>query len=410
MKRLSLAILFAFPALAFAVPPQISDVAFGQITSGKRTVTVRYLLTGAPAVVTMDVQTNGVSIGAANVRYLSGDVNRAVQPDAQNLKTILWDAERSWPDQQIKDNSVTVKLTAWSLDGPPPYMLVDLSGTNGISYHASTNDLPFGPLESDVYRTDYMLLRRIDAAGVVWTMGYTQNSGDAYNGNAGHDVMLTNSYYVGIFEVTQGQWKKIAGSYPNCGYTKADRDLHPVENVSYNDMRGAGVYWPSMPAADSWIGKMCAAAGVPSGTFDLPSEAQWEYAARANHFGSRLGDGTWHADTNLVRLAVYSVNAGGHTAPVGSRKPNGFGLYDTAGNVWEWCLDWKWEDGRTSTNVFGEVCTLPNGKQQIVRGGSYYSNTSDMHPARRGGADYDNRSNGSRGFRVVHVIRAPSAE
>ena len=131
MKRLSLAILFAFPALAFAVPPQISDVAFGQITSGKRTVTVRYLLTGAPAVVTMDVQTNGVSIGAANVRYLSGDVNRAVQPDAQNLKTILWDAERSWPGQQIKDNSVTVKLTAWSLDGPPPYMLVTSPGRMG---------------------------------------------------------------------------------------------------------------------------------------------------------------------------------------------------------------------------------------------------------------------------------------
>ena len=188
MKRLSLATLFALPVLAFAAAPQISDVAFGQVTPGKRTVTVRYLLTGAPAVVTMDVQTNGVSIGAANVRYLSGDVNRVVQPDAQNLKTILWDAERSWPDQQIKDNSVTVKLTAWSLDGPPPYMLVDLSGTNGISYHASTNDLPFGPLDSDVYRTDYMLLRRIDAAGVVWTMGYTQKTGDAYNGNAGHDV------------------------------------------------------------------------------------------------------------------------------------------------------------------------------------------------------------------------------
>ena len=414
MKRLSLATLFALPVLAFAAAPQISDVAFGQITPGKRTVTVSYLLTGAPAVVTMDVQTNGVSIGAANIRCISGDVNRAVLPDAQNLKTILWDAERSWPDQQIKDNSVTVKLTAWSLDSPPPYMLVDLSGTNGISYHASTNDLPFGPLESDVYRTDYMLLRRIDAAGVVWTMGYTQSNGSGYNGNAGHDTMLTNNYYIGLFEVTQGQWKKIAGSYPSTGYTASDRDLHPVENVSYNDMRGAGVYWPSMPAADSWIGKMCAAAGVASGTFDLPSEAQWEYAARANHYGSRLGDGTWHADTNLVHLAVYTVNAGGHTAPVGSRKPNGFGLYDMAGNVWEWCLDWKWEDGRTATNYYGEVCTEQptgsNSKQHVVRGGCYYSNTSDMHPARRGAADYDNRLQGSRGFRVVHVIRAPAAE
>ena len=300
-------------------------------------------------------------------------------------------------------------LQPLSLDGPPPYMLVDLSGTNGISYHASTNDLPFGPLTSDRYRTDYMLLRRIDAAGVTWTMGsVTFDNSD--NRSVPHDVTLTNDFYVGVFEVTQGQWKKIAGSYPNCGYTGASRDLHPVENVSYNDMRGAGVYWPSMPAADSWIGKMCAAAGVASGTFDLPSEAQWEFAARANHFGDRNGDGTWYAATNQLQLAVYNDNSGGHTAVVGSRKPNDWGLYDMAGNVWEWCLDWKWVDGRLATNHFGEVCTEPNGKQQVVRGGCHYNGIGDTRLARRGGADYDNRSNGSRGFRVVHVIRAPSAE
>ena len=408
MKHMSL-VLLALPVAALGAAPQISDVAFGQTTSGSRDVTVTYTLANAPAIVTMDVLSNGVSIGTANIRHLSGDVNRLVQPDPSVCKTIRWQAEQSWPDHRITGNDISVKLTAWSADCPPPYMLVDLSGTNGISYHASTNDLPFGPLTNDRYRTDYMLLRRIDAAGVTWTMGsVTFDNSD--NRSVPHDVTLTNDFYVGVFEVTQGQWKKIAGSYPSTGYTASDRDLHPVENVAYDDMRGAGVYWPSMPAADSWIGKMCAAAGVASGTFDLPSEAQWEFAARANHFGDRNGDGTWYAETNQLQLAVYNDNSGGHTAVVGSRKPNDWGLYDMAGNVWEWCLDWKWVDGRLATNHFGEVCTEPNGKQLVVRGGCHYNGVGDTRLARRGGANYDNRANGSRGFRVVHVIRAPSAE
>ena len=219
-----------------------------------------------------------------------------------------------------------------------------------------------------------------------------------------HLATLKQDFYIGQTEVTQGQWKKIAGSYPNCGYTGTDRDLHPVENVAYNDMRGAGVYWPAMPADSSWLGSLCATAGVASGSFDLPSEAQWEFAARANHFGDRNGDGTWYAATNQLQLAVYTSNSGGHTAVVGSRKPNDWGLYDMSGNVWEWCLDWKWTDGRLATNHFGEVCTVPNGKSQIVRGGCYYNEVGDTRLARRGGADYDNRSQGSRGFRVVHVI------
>ena len=405
MKRISLAFLSALPALVFAAAPQISETTFSQITPLSREVTVQYRLTGAPAVVTMDVLTNGTSIGSANIRYLSGDVNRTVQPDAQNLKTIRWNVEKSWPDQRIRDNSVTVKVTAWSLDRPPLYMLVDLSGTNGVSYHVSADDLPYGPVTNDIYRTDYLALRRIDAAGVVWTMGSVTYDNTNNDGNPPHDVMLTNNYYIGVFEVTQGQWKKIAGAYPGTRYTAADRDLHPAENIAYIDMRGNGVYWPNMPASDSWLGKMCDAVGKESGFFDLPSEAQWEYAARANHFGDRCGDGTWYAETNLLQLAVYSNNSGNHTAVVGSKRPNDWDIYDMAGNIWEWCLDWKWTDKRIATNFYGEVCTVPNGKQQVVRGGCFYNGVGDMRPGRRGGANYDNRADGSRGFRIVHVVR-----
>ena len=389
------------PTLAFAAVPQVSDVAYGQVTQGSRLVTVSYQLADAPAIVTMDVRTNGTSIGAQNIRFLSGDVNRVVQPDTQNRKVISWDVEKSWPDQKIKDNSVTVHLTAWSLDMPPPYMVADLTGTNGVSYYASANNLPYGPLANDVYRTDCMVLRRIDAAGVTWTMGsVTYQGGD---GNVPHDVTLTNDFYVGVFEVTQGQWKKVMGAYPGTGYTAADRDLHPVENVCFIDMRGSGAYWPAAPLAGSFLYEMRERTGNVC-AFDLPSETQWEFAARANHFGDRNGDGTWYAATNQLQLAVYASNSGGHTAVVGSRKSNDWGLYDMAGNVWEWCLDWKWTDGRLATNHFGEVCTEPNAKSQVVRGGCYYNGVEDTRLARRGGANYDNRSQGSRGFRVVWVI------
>ena len=414
MKRISLFLSLLLPAFAFAAAPQVSDVTFGQITQGSREVTVSYTLTNAPAIVTMDVLSNGVSIGAANIRYLSGDVNCLVQPDPAVRKTIRWQADKSWPDHRITGNDISVKLTAWSADCPPPYLLADLSGTEGIRYYTSTNDLPFGPLTNDLYRTDYLLMRRIDAAGVTWTMGSVTWEGD---GNIPHDVTLTNDFYVGVFEVTQGQWKKISESYPSCRYTESDRALHPVENVAYNDMRGAGVYWPAMPDSNSWIGKMCTTLGVPSGTFDLPSEAQWEFAARANHFGDRNGDGTWYAATNQLQIAVYSenpitwqisnttTNKGAYTAAVGSLKPNDWGLYDTQGNVWEWCLDWKWTDGRLATNYFGEVCTVQNAKNHVVRGGCFYNGVGDTRLSRRGGADYDNRSQGSRGFRLVYVMR-----
>ena len=87
MKHMSL-VLLALPVAALGAAPQISDVAFGQTTSGSRDVTVTYTLANAPAIVTMDVLSNGVSIGTANIRHLSGDVNRLVQPDPSVCKTI----------------------------------------------------------------------------------------------------------------------------------------------------------------------------------------------------------------------------------------------------------------------------------------------------------------------------------
>ena len=102
--------------------PVISDVKFNQ-SGGGFPVTVTYNLQYAPAIVTVDVLTNGVSIGADKVTHLQGDVNKVVQQGAHQFK---WFAKRDWPGHLIEDSIVSVKLRAWSLVAPPPYMVADL--------------------------------------------------------------------------------------------------------------------------------------------------------------------------------------------------------------------------------------------------------------------------------------------
>ena len=118
--------------------PVISDTTFRQ-SGGGRTVTVTYNLQYAPAIVTVEVLTNGVSIGADKVTHLEGDVNKVVQPGPHQFG---WIARRDWPDQLIKENIVSVKLRAWSLVEPPPYMVADLETPSNVTCSASVDALP----------------------------------------------------------------------------------------------------------------------------------------------------------------------------------------------------------------------------------------------------------------------------
>ena len=172
-----------------------------------------------------------------------------------------------------------------------------------------------------------------------------------------HRVTLTNNYYIGKYEVTQALWQAVMGSNPS--YFKGD-DL-PVEQVSWNDCQ-------------DFISKLNAMTGK---RFRLPSEAEWEYAAR----GGNKSRGYQYSGSNVLRdVAWYSGNSSSRTHAVGTKQPNELGIYDMAGNVWEWCQDWYGSySSSPQTNPTGAVYEL----YPVYRGGSWNSSARDCRTSYR---------------------------
>ncbi|MBO4264192.1 MAG: formylglycine-generating enzyme family protein [Bacteroidales bacterium] len=164
-----------------------------------------------------------------------------------------------------------------------------------------------------------------------------------------HNVTL-RGFSIGESEVTQGLWKVVMGNNPS--YFKLG-DSYPVEQVSYDDCK-------------AFIRKLNELTGK---TFRLPTEAEWEYAAR----GGRRSRGKVYAGSdNMSNVGWYDANAGGTTHPVKNKGVNELGLYDMSGNVWEWCNDWFGEYGYDDlTNPRGPS----SGSTRILRGGSWYNGT-----------------------------------
>ena len=437
MKQLTClsTILLAAAALADPADPQISNVRLEQNSLSRR-VTVQYDLDEA-AVVTMDVLTNGVSIGGANIQNVSGDCFRKVAAGSNHVVT--WDPYLSWPDQKFGAGVVSVRMTAWALDNTPDYMAVDVSAAAQPDTQAYYPDADFVPggVTNGIYKTTKLLMRKIMAKGVEWTMGSTtmETQRNATR-EATHQVTLTSNYYIGVYQVTQAQWDLIQPSClaPSFYNNATDRAMRPVEQVCYNEIRNAAnsttadtAYdWPADPNPNSFLGKLRTKSGLD---FDLPSEAQWEFAARAGNGDTKWGDGSGilngDADANLNLLGRYerdggkvpngssyayaarSCGATNGTAIVGSYAPNAWGLYDMHGNVWEWCLDW-YEDnisahgGAVNIDPSAPAKTLSDasGAERVARGGGWGDAARYSRPAFRTHSAPTLRSS-SFGFRVL---------
>ena len=291
-----------------------------------------YALEGGPAIVTADIRTNGVTIGARNFTGISGDVNRLV---STNAATILWRMENDWPDGRAAAGTLEVSLTAWSPSTPPDYLVADLAVTNSVKYYVSTNALPRGGLTNDIYRTSHLVMRRIPAKGVVWRMGQQRSgyhTGLGYDAAIPHYVRLTQDYWMSIYELTQSQYQHAT---LNGNPSTFKGPMQPLETISPYTFRGVTDFHQDV-AAGSPCGKLRAKTGL---ALDMPWDAQGEYACRAgtgtiNYVDDRNDNGT---------LLTLGWNRGNRTAEVtvdvGKYRPNAWGLYDMYGNLWETTRD-----------------------------------------------------------------------
>ena len=206
-----------------------------------------------------------------------------------------------------------------------------------------------------------------------FVMGCAQGDGECDDvERPAHRVRITKGFEIGKYEVTQAQWEAVMGSNPSF-FKGADR---PVEQVSWEDVQ-------------QFLSRLNARGD--GYRYRLPTEAEWEYAARAGTTGKYYGE--------LDEIAWYGGNSDWHTHPVGQKKPNAWGLYDMLGNVWEWCSDWyDWNYYRSSPEA--DPREPESRRYRSLRGGSWYVHPRDLRVSYRGRFPPSTRFN-SLGFRCV---------
>lgn len=494
MKRLWILVAMLSSSGVFAVP-DVSEVTMSQ--NGRRITTIEYRLSEAPAILTVDIQTNvtgsldqadpgWVSIGVENLANLSGHAGILVR--SSGVHRIVWDAPAAWPGHKTK--GARAVLTAWPINAEawaantefwdrvaaeeeelrlqahPLYMVVDLEAAPGanVTYYTAESELP-GGIDSDVYRTTKMVFRKIQAYGKTAKLGAPGGQvGRRDNSELEHYVRFSHDYYLGVFEVTQKQYSLVFGSNPSL-VAKGDESVwgtRPVENVHFtywNDPANAGQKhhlrdpdtWPGESEAaghtvaleSSFIYKFRAHTGL--GLYlDLPTFAQWEYAARAGsaaalYTGAELAsDDLTQEQTELNGIARYYANSGAAepnlddetgtvaTARVGSYAPNAWGLYDMYGNVAELCLDY-WStmtastadaptvDDRGPVGYSGNPASVGAGAYNchVAAGGSWRSASAKVacRSSAHAAAKFENSVNpladlgkGAQGFRLALTI------
>ncbi|MBQ3289252.1 MAG: formylglycine-generating enzyme family protein [Kiritimatiellae bacterium] len=319
-------------AVSVAAGATVSGVGFSQDPQTGR-ATITYSI-DEPAIITVDVRTNrgdGVyaSIGADKLRLISGEVNKFVT-NVNSSVSASWPLNSSMPEQTI--GAARVVVSAWSTNAPPDYMAINLIDTDVVRYYVSADAFPV-PVTSDMYKTEWLVMRRIPATGVRWHMGYP-NQND-------HVVTLSEDYYIGIYEFTVGQWLR-------CGLVKISdtyvfaNELLPASSTKYEFLRGTvgeGINWPATGhnvLADSPIDVFRTKFGME---VDLPTEAQWEYACRAGT-GTETYNGCANSESLAATNGWYGLKSWNQMGSVGHFAPNPWGLYDMYGGMLEWCLDW----------------------------------------------------------------------
>jgi formylglycine-generating enzyme required for sulfatase activity len=211
------------------------------------------------------------------------------------------------------------------------------------------------------------------------------------------DVRLTRGFWMGKYEVTQSEWRRVMGSMPSGNFAWGQGDNYPIYWVSHDD---AVAFCRKLTEAERGAGRL------PSGwDYRLPTEAQWEYACRAGTttataFGDKLSSTEPNFDGNHPYNGAEKGPYLQKTAELGSYRPNGWGLHDMHGNVWEWCADWYDDKLAGGDDPVGPA----QATRRVIRGGGWDSHGLLCRSAFRYKIDP-----GDRGFNLgFRVTRVPS--
>ena len=317
-------LLFAMALLlsAAAWAQRVSNVSFHRSGKEGREIVITYSL-DKRADIRFQVSTDEGRHFSDYIRSFSGDAGKGVAPGKE--KRIL-----------IYDLPELAEI---------PYNPDTLLGFNEadtvIVFNVEVDD---GSV--DIFLGD-IKFRMMQVAGGTFRMGCTRPGAAKHSYEADKPVhtVTVDSFYMGQTEVTQRLWLAVMGTNPS---QWKSNDSLPVEQVSYNDVQ-------------IFIARLSQLTGY---RFRLPTEAEWEFAAR----GGNRSRGCIYpgSDGTLGSVAWYGINSNNHTHPVGRLQPNELGLYDMAGNVWEWCSDWYSDyTAEPQDNPRGPK----HGENRILRGG-----------------------------------------
>ena len=279
-------------------------------------------------------------------------------------------------DTRVEGTLSGTQLTA-RLDGLTPatayYVRAYATNVTGTTYSDTKTLTTLSPSSDTEITVSGVTFKMVAVEGGTFTMGATSEQGsDASDDEKPAHRVTLSDYYIGETEVTQGLWEAVMtysgttvtgetltaysdpwlGSNPSSSYGVGDN--YPAYYVSYNDI--VNVFLPRLNA-------------ITGKTFRLPTEAEWEYAAR----GGNKSKGYKYAGSNTIGDVAWYYGNSSTTHPVGGKVPNELGLYDMSGNVWEWCSDWY---GSYSSSAQTNPTGPATGSYRVLRGGSWYGNAT----------------------------------
>ena len=328
---------------------------------------IAVLLTGIFTACKKDV--TGVTLNTTTLTLVKGGtetLTATVTPDDAADKTVTWSSDNPTV-ATVTDGLVTAKSAGKST--------ITVTTNNGNK----TASCAVTVTESVITITHPAESEMIAVAGGTFIMGTSaeQDNESAADERPPHQVTL-NSFYIGKYEVTQGQWKAIMGDNPSKFKLG---DAYPVENVNWDDVQEF-----TRRLNDS-TGKQ----------YRLPTEAEWEYAARG---GNKNSPYKYSGGDNASDVAWHSGNSGS-TKPVGGKSPNALGIYDMSGNVSEWCSDWYNKDYYANSPISNPQGPQSGFSTRVYRGGCWNQMVINCRITARA-AEVPTSPNESRGFRLAH--------